>query len=478
MDDNKNIVPAEAVDAALDVLREAKNDSDMGEVLDLQGPKKLLRKLDFVLMPMILGTWLMQSLDKTTLGAAAIFDIRQETHLVGTEYSWLGSMFFLGWIVFEYPATFLLQRFPVGKVLAALVTAWGAVLMCHAACSNFAGLATVRTLLGAFEAGCNPACMVIFGMFYTRAEQPFRMGIWIGFGGVAYILGGIISYGIGHIQSALSTWKILYLIYGSITICWGVFLWVWIPDSPLSARFLTEEERKAVVLRIAENGTGLENKHWKKAQASQVPGIWVELFQGIIILSLGYTGLQTTLMTMPSGAVQIIGCTAASYFASRFKNLRIAMSLLFILPFLVGSLGLRLFDDSRPWGRLVCLWLCFFFASPYGIGMALVNANTAGHTKRITTNAMYIIGAGTGSFMGPFFFKSNQEPYYSLGFDFMFVTFSCEVAVLVGLFAVLWTRNRSRRLARGNIKADVWGASQNGFLDLTDIENEDYEYVY
>jgi ACS family allantoate permease-like MFS transporter len=84
--------------------------------------------------------------------------------------------------------------------------------MCHAACNDFSSLAAVRTFLGALEAGCNPASMIIFGMYYTRAEQPLRMGIWIGFGGVAYILGGILGYGIGHIHSSLSTWKVLYLV--------------------------------------------------------------------------------------------------------------------------------------------------------------------------------------------------------------------------------------------------------------------------
>jgi MFS transporter, ACS family, allantoate permease len=63
----------------------------------------------------------MQSLDKTTLGTAAVFNLRQETHLIGNQYSWLGSLFFLGWIIWEYPANFLLQRFPVGKTLAATV---------------------------------------------------------------------------------------------------------------------------------------------------------------------------------------------------------------------------------------------------------------------------------------------------------------------------------------------------------------------
>jgi len=65
--------------------------------------------------------------------------------------------------------------------------------MWHAACDDFSSLAAVRTFLGALEAGCDLASMIIFGMYYTRAEQPLRMGIWIGFGGVAYILGGILA---------------------------------------------------------------------------------------------------------------------------------------------------------------------------------------------------------------------------------------------------------------------------------------------
>ncbi len=92
------------------------------------------------------------------------------------------------------------------------VMLWGLLLMCHAACKSFAGLAVVRTLLGALESACNPAMMIIFGMYYTRSEQPFRMGSWIGFGGIAYILNGIISYGIGHVHAKTSTWRLIYLV--------------------------------------------------------------------------------------------------------------------------------------------------------------------------------------------------------------------------------------------------------------------------
>ena len=38
---------------------------------------------------------------------------------------------------------------------------WGVILMCHAACTNFAGLAVCRTLLGVFESCVAPILVLI-----------------------------------------------------------------------------------------------------------------------------------------------------------------------------------------------------------------------------------------------------------------------------------------------------------------------------
>ena len=55
-------------------------------------------------------------IDKTTLSYAAIFNIRQDVNLVGTEYSWLSSIFYFGFLAWAFPTNFLLQRFPIGKI--------------------------------------------------------------------------------------------------------------------------------------------------------------------------------------------------------------------------------------------------------------------------------------------------------------------------------------------------------------------------
>jgi hypothetical protein len=56
------------------------------------------------------------------------------------------------------------------------------------------------------------------------------------------------------------------VITGVLTIIFGVFVWLLFPDSPLHATFLTHEERAQAVLRIKENNSGIENKHFKKHQ--------------------------------------------------------------------------------------------------------------------------------------------------------------------------------------------------------------------
>jgi hypothetical protein len=66
----------------------------------------------------MLGTYFCQSLDKGTLGFSSIMGIRKEAHLVGQDYSWLGTILYMGVLVGEYPTNLLLQKLPVAKYLA------------------------------------------------------------------------------------------------------------------------------------------------------------------------------------------------------------------------------------------------------------------------------------------------------------------------------------------------------------------------
>ncbi|KAJ4264216.1 hypothetical protein NW762_005410 [Fusarium torreyae] len=451
-------------------------------------------KLDLRLMTLLCFTYALQSIDKNTISYAAVFGLREDIDLKGTEFSWTGAIFYLGYLIWEFPTSMFLQRLPINYFMSATVIAWGAVLMCHGAIHSFTTLAVVRVLLGALEAAINPGTMLLFSMYYTRREQPLRMGIWIGSAGVGYIIAGIASFGIGHIKSALSSWRVLFIIWGAITVSWGTILLFLLPGAPMRAKFLTPDERAQVVARVKNNGTGIENKHFKTSQfweamrdlktwllflfalTSNSPNGGLSAFQGLIIKGAGFSTLDTTLYQMPSGGVQLVACVLACWGASTFKNSRILIMLLALVPFLAGVLGLKLLPQKDSYGRLACLWVSFSYTASWTLSMSVATANTAGHTKKITTNALLLIGYCLGNFVGPFFFKSNQEPRYGLGVGMMFCCIAIQVASLVGIWILLWMRNRSRReLHTSENRQRAW---EMGLLDKTDLENKYFEYVY
>lgn len=61
------------------------------EPIDPAEEKKLVRKIDFMIIPYLAVCYAFFYIDKTTLSYAAIFGIREDLNLVGTQYSWLSS---------------------------------------------------------------------------------------------------------------------------------------------------------------------------------------------------------------------------------------------------------------------------------------------------------------------------------------------------------------------------------------------------
>lgn len=91
--------------------------------------KRLLRKIDRFLLPLMWFCYGVQQTDKTSLGTQAIFGLREDTHLVGQQYSWLTTIFYLTYMVGELPSNFLLQRWSLGRSLSLYMFCWGELLI-------------------------------------------------------------------------------------------------------------------------------------------------------------------------------------------------------------------------------------------------------------------------------------------------------------------------------------------------------------
>lgn len=133
-------------------------------------------------------------------------------YLKGNEYANIGTIFYVGYIVAEPLQCWLMQKFPIGKFIGVNVVLWGVLVAATAAAKSYASLMVIRLLLGAFEASVAPSLILITGMWWTKAEQSRRTGLWYMQIGVAQIVGAGMSYGFQHVHSTvLANWQILFL---------------------------------------------------------------------------------------------------------------------------------------------------------------------------------------------------------------------------------------------------------------------------
>lgn len=124
--------------------------------------------------------------------------------------------------------------------------------------------ASTHDSTGCFEAIIVPGISLVIAAFYKKSEQPPRNAIV--FAAASSVINGFISWAVGHIHSRLAIWQYLYLIIGSITFAWSIFVFIFLPATPMEAVFLTKAEKYHMVRRVVDNKTGIENKVWKWKQ--------------------------------------------------------------------------------------------------------------------------------------------------------------------------------------------------------------------
>lgn len=81
----------------------------------------------------------------------------------------------------------------------------------------------------------------------------------------------------------IDDFQALFLLFGGITLAWSILCWFLIPDSPLTAWFLSKEDRVKAIERVQDNLTGIKNHQVKRYQVVEAlldPKTWLlALFQ-------------------------------------------------------------------------------------------------------------------------------------------------------------------------------------------------------
>lgn len=164
--------------------------------------------------------------------------------------------------------------------------------------------------------------------------------------GFQQMIGGLLAYLFSLIGSdkVIKSWQALFITYGCFSVLFGVFVLLFMPDSPMTAKCFSEEDKRLMVERVRDNRTGIQNKTFRKYQVIEAlkdPQMWcycgIQLFTtlptsglgtfaNIIIKGFHFTTLQTQLLSMVLGAYIIFVLVSSMWLVKKTNQNLIVMA--------------------------------------------------------------------------------------------------------------------------------------------------------
>ncbi|CDH50692.1 mfs allantoate [Lichtheimia corymbifera JMRC:FSU:9682] len=454
--------------------------------------KKLVKKINIAFVPLVCAILFVQFVDKTTLSYAAIYGIYEDTGISQTQFSWLGSLFYLGYLAVQVPNQYLMQRLPISKYLGSILVIWGVCLLCMAFTHRFSDLGALRFLLGFWE-GTTYACIfLLISTLYRRREQVTWFGTMFICNATSIALGAIISYGIGYMDglAGMKPWKWCMIIWGAITIILGVTFFLFLPDTPTSRWFRIKPEEEIIIEERSKDNAVVRNKAVKMSHIKEAltePRFYcyffmsllinlqngaITLFNSQITVSMGFDRLTSVLLNIPNGATVIICLGICMYLSKRLDE----VNYIGTLAGLITMVGVILLV-SLPLGpaQLIGLYLCGATSPPYVMLQTSISSNVSGYTKKIFYTAANIVGYSIGNFAGSLIMVEKYAPRYVPSM-IVYAIADLLVALLFVYLRISFARENKRRQAlkdEGKIPAPPPNREE---LDLTD--KEDLNFVY
>lgn len=309
--------------------------------------KRVLRKIDFILLPLMWVCYGTQQADKTSISTQATFGMREDTGLVGQQFSWLTTVFYLCYLVGEGPGNYIMQRTSLRYTLTICLFIWGIIVLCIGFTHNFAQLMVLRALQGIFECTISPIFLLITASFWASREHTMRSLIWGTSNAGMGIITQLIMYGIGkgaaHSPNGMQPWRYISIFLGCLTVLLSIFAF-FVLGTPSEVKWLSPEEKRIAAARVVGNQTGSERQkqtEWKWDQVqttfkdpqtyfffftvivNSLPNGGTTSFGNLVYVSFGFTPLETLAEgTIPQNVVSILWFLFVGFMTLKKPNLR------------------------------------------------------------------------------------------------------------------------------------------------------------
>lgn len=404
----------------------------------------------------------------------------------------------------------LLTRVRPSLYISAWVLVWSVVSASTAAARNYSELIAIRFILGIVEAPFFPGALFLLSSWYPRRQLALRTAVLYSGLILATAFSGLIAAGIFEGLDGvrgIKGWRWLFIIEGAASFVAGLLGLVLLPDFPtaktgLAKWFLTEEERKVAVVRMARDRVSLpEAEHGmmyglKLTVTDIKTWVFVCAFSFYLLdLHCHITSiLENRSLTSPKVVMLLANHSAygfTNFFPTIVKGYKLGNNTLTLVltspPYLVAAVSAFLTayssDRKKERGYHICvpqavacvgfiisaatlnnaaryvaafLYICGCFSSNamvFSWANATLNQTSE---KRAAATAIINVISQFGNIYSPFFFPSSDGPRYLKAMMLM-MSFSALSIVTCAVMKVLLKRANKKLRERGGENVNLFG---------------------
>ncbi len=211
----------------------------------------VFRRIAWRLLPLLTAAYVVNFLDRTNVGFAAI-TMNRAVGLSPAQFGYGAGILFLGYCLFELPSNLALYRFGARIWLGRIMLTWGAISIATVLVDGPASFYALRFLLGAAEAGFFPGAAFLLAQWFP-AEFRARIYAWFLIAiPLSAVIGGPLSGALLGMDGLLGVagWQWLYIVEGLPAVVLGLLLFGLLSETPEQASWLSAEEKLLVRTRL------------------------------------------------------------------------------------------------------------------------------------------------------------------------------------------------------------------------------------
>ncbi|KAJ4353516.1 uncharacterized protein N0V89_005246 [Didymosphaeria variabile] len=454
----------------------------------LDDKRRVVRKLDLYLMPLLVFGFFVLQLDRSNISNALTDTITTDLGITSDDVNLGNQLMLAGIVIAELPSNVLLQKIGAPLWLTGQMGIWGTIALTQAWCTNKSSFYATRFLLGLFEGGYIPGAQYVLSLYYTREELALRTAVFYFGNYFATAIGSLLASGILQLAGSggLAGWQWLFIsklpeyerhvffanvpcpsVEGILTLLVFVIFILFLPRNPEHTKplhgawdFFTSQDRKILISR--HNFTSASYKadmSWALIKSafidvrlwlhlvlnfvSLAPKGGLQLYGPLVIRNLGFSKTKANALNSVSSFLVVVFSFLISYAsdATRLRGPWCIVAFAWSMAFAGTLYGLPLRADK--WTRY---WVFTFLGSgnalSQGLNDAWLSVNAETPAKRSIGLAYVVIGSNLGGLAGQQIFRTSDALRYLRALLTILLLYAASMLITCVVMAVYWWGNR------------------------------------